>query len=135
MKRSRFAPPSLAPVPLLGTFYLITAGVFSLFLTAQRRPSDDWSGARLLILVLFMPSLVTYYLQLGVAPWFGMVSRWRLRRLPGARVAPQPPVSVLIPAFNEEVGIASTVRSVLASTNATSRSSSSTTVPPRAPRA
>ena len=75
--------------------------------------STTW---RLVLSLLVAPALLKYVVQLLAAPWFAPVSwlrrQWR-RQHRGAPVLPR--ISVIVPAWTEEVGIAATVRSALAS--------------------
>ncbi|CAI9407709.1 glycosyltransferase [Aestuariimicrobium sp. T2.26MG-19.2B] len=98
---------------LLG--YGITLALGWLVLFGHRsaaRPSETWQIA---LTLLFLPSLLKYALQLLIAPWFDVQGWWRRRRAPRRAAKPAQRVSVLVPAWNEEVGIALTVRSLLAS--------------------
>lgn len=97
--------------------YAATFMVFHLFLTRHLRPDDDWLFLRWVLLALFAPSLLRYALQLFVAPWYEPVmARRRRRRLRREPAPARPRVSVIVPAWNEEVGIESTVKSILTST-------------------
>ncbi len=62
--------------------------------------------------------LVKYYLFLLIAPFHALKEAWRAERLRRRRAAGQPAyqptVSVVVPAWNEAVGIVGTVRSILA---------------------
>lgn len=66
--------------------------------------------------------LVKYYLFLLIAPFYNLKEAWRkekIRRIQQDAVTPyRPMVSVIVPAWNEEVGIVATVRSILANTYA-----------------
>lgn len=89
-------------------------------------PPAQW---RILLGLLFLPDLVKYGIQILVAPFFPAVMATRRRqrqralaRAPrrgvldaGSAPSPrsQPRISVLVPAWNEEVGIAATVRAIL----------------------
>ena len=75
-------------------------------------PTEYSSTIRLLMLAVFAPILLKFLLNLLIAPWYPLVERARARRW---AAPPHPPsVSVLVPAWNEEVGIGATMRSVLA---------------------
>jgi biofilm PGA synthesis N-glycosyltransferase PgaC len=74
-------------------------------------PVDGLEEIRFVILLLFSPILIKYFIHLAVAPWYARVIRRRSKGVPGSY---SPSVSVLIPAWNEEVGIVATLRSVLA---------------------
>lgn len=95
--------------------YGITISFVFLFLTQQKVATHDFSWFRLLALLLFLPVLFKYLVQLFVAPWFELC-RWRKGKTLRLYQKYAPKVSVLIPAWNEEVGILHTVLSVLKST-------------------
>lgn len=94
--------------------YGVTAFFFTAFFTQHKIESSGFEALRWIVLLLFFPTLFKYLLQLFVAPWFEMVMRrkWKLQ----SKLPYNPKVSVLIPAWNEEVGILRTVQSVLEST-------------------
>ncbi|WOP17716.1 glycosyltransferase family 2 protein [Raineyella sp. LH-20] len=102
---------------VLGT-YVVTATLAVLTFTHHARPTDEYATLRLVIFLLFIPSLFKYLVQICVAPWYELTAWWRARcsRTPARRARTyQPRISVIVPAWNEEVGILTTVRSVLAS--------------------
>lgn len=97
--------------------YAVTAWLLWAYLTQQVRPIDaqmEW--IRWAFLIAFTPALLRYLIQLVVAPFYEAVMARRRRKLrESGHVAEQPLVSILVPAWNEEVGIAATVRSILRS--------------------
>jgi len=93
--------------------YGITFAVLFLFFTKQSIDDDSFSFLRIIVLVLFIPVLFKYFLQLSIAPWFEAVYRLKQKRC--SNISYTPMVSVLIPAWNEEVGVINTVRSLLES--------------------
>lgn len=99
-------------VAFLVPLYALSGAVFFLALTTEFKPVDEFSFVRLLILLLFAPIILKYLFHLLIVPWYPAVESLRARRHPAV---PPPLVSVLIPAWNEEVGIVATVRSVLRS--------------------
>src|SRR5580765_2268205 len=94
-----------------GSLYALTLLVFY-FAAAKSSPSaEDFPLTRLAVLLLVAPVILKYVVHLLVAPWYPAVEWLRSRR----RSLPYcPSVSVLIPAWNEEVGIEATIASVLA---------------------
>ncbi|WP_286237446.1 glycosyltransferase [Neptuniibacter halophilus] len=91
--------------------YAITAIIVMLAFTQQGQPSEMMSLLRIVIGVLLLPVLIKFLIQLAVSPFSGVVDWLRTRRFP---VQSTPSVTVLIPAWNEEVGIIRTIESVLA---------------------
>ncbi|TSC62333.1 MAG: family 2 glycosyl transferase [Parcubacteria group bacterium Gr01-1014_48] len=92
------------------SLYIITALVFYFAVTKEYTPLDDFMRFRLVILFLFAPIIIKYIFHLLIAPWYPVVESLRSRKR-GAIYTPR--VSVLIPAWNEEVGIRATITSVL----------------------
>lgn len=72
-----------------------------------------WSG--FLMFLLFLPALSKFTLQFLVAPWHSIVSRHM--RVRASSTLSGSLVSVIVPAWNEEIGVLSTVRSLLESTH------------------
>ena len=89
--------------------YAVTAGLFYLAATREYTPVAGCDTVRGVVLVMMAPLLIKYMIQLGFSPLYSAVARWR--RKCGSEATPS--VSVLIPAWNEEVGIVKTIRSVL----------------------
>ena len=94
----------------LSILYALTALVFYFAWSREYAPIVDFSIARLAMLLLFAPIILKYIFHLIIAPWYPAVEAARSRRRPTGY---QPLVSVLIPAWNEEVGIEATINSVL----------------------
>ncbi len=92
--------------------YVLTAFIITLSITQQKVSTDDFSVLRFVILLLFFPVMSKYFFQLLISPWYGLVSKYSKIKATGYN----PKVSVLIPAWNEEVGIINTVQSILKST-------------------
>lgn len=106
-------PARLARIAILCIAYGLTALIIGLFLTQQQIQTADFSVLRFIIILLFFPIIGKYIFQLAVSPLYGIASKFGKRAHPATH---EPKVSVLIPAWNEEVGIVNTVRSVLQST-------------------
>lgn len=98
--------------------YIVLYGIVAFFVisffTKQKVENDDFSMLRWIVLILFLPTLFKYFLQLSLAPWFEFLLWNKKRKQISKRYTPR--VSVLIPAWNEEVGILQTLNSVLTST-------------------
>lgn len=73
-----------------------------------------WTTATIILTVLSSPVTMKMLLFLTIAPWYELFLTMRARK---RQYDPtfQPLVSVLIPAYNEEVGLVATVKTVLAS--------------------
>ena len=108
-------PPVLSKVLLYMLPYSLTLGLFTLFFTTQQVVEDNFSLVRIIVLLLFFPILFKYFFQLFIAPWFELVARQKEKRFNTSDF--QPKVSVLIPAWNEAVGILHTIESIVRSTH------------------
>ncbi len=104
-----------ATYPVYILMYTITIGIFvSLFLV---KPVHD-SRLQLIdvAITLFAMTLITKYIKgfmfMVVAPWYDIWKTNDDRKWPSQK----PKVSILIPAYNEEVGLLSTVKSIMANT-------------------
>jgi poly-beta-1,6-N-acetyl-D-glucosamine synthase len=97
---------------LYGAMYLLTIFIVaSMFFVSPEM--DNQVKVIALIIAVFTSTLVTKYVKgfafMVVGPWYAV---WKY--LDERRFTPQTPrVSVLVPAYNEEVGLLSTVESVL----------------------
>jgi poly-beta-1,6-N-acetyl-D-glucosamine synthase len=99
---------------MLVCLYSITAGIFYLYSQNQSEPSGIMSDARFVIFVLMSPILFKYVLQLSLLPIYAIIERVRAKRHNLDSTAENlPKVSVLLPAWNEQVGIIKTIQSVL----------------------
>ncbi len=95
---------------LLACLYLLTASVFYLLFTTEVSLADgELATLRLWLLVLMLPIFFKYLVQLLSAPWYPWLEK-RRNQSSGMQL---PRVTVLIPAWNEEVGILRTLQSVL----------------------
>ncbi len=96
---------------IYAALYLITGGIIvSVFLWTPRQ-GNDFPVLRLVIIVFATVLLTKYFFYMVTAPWFEVWKRHDEARW----LKKAPKVSVLIPAYNEEVGLLSTVKTILAS--------------------
>ncbi len=94
--------------------YAVIAGFWLLLYAHFSYRGDNlFLWAQIFMFLLFLPALSKFTLQLLVAPWHPFVAR-RYRSADLARLR-RSTVSVIVPAWNEEVGVLSTVRSLLLS--------------------
>jgi poly-beta-1,6-N-acetyl-D-glucosamine synthase len=96
----------------LAFFYATSILIMYLAFTRDYIPSDKLAFVRIAIFVLLAPIFIKYVIQLLAIPFYFLRER-KNRSIP--LQAQQPKVSVLVPAWNEEVGILKTIRSILAS--------------------
>jgi biofilm PGA synthesis N-glycosyltransferase PgaC len=95
---------------LLVLFYSITFGVIYLAVTTKYVENDDLTVLRISIFFILFPIIIKYIIQLLAIPFYSL-SGYFLRKNNNENYTPK--VSVLIPAWNEEVGIIKTIESVL----------------------
>lgn len=105
-----FRKDTAARVLVLGSLYAATAGIYYLAATRDFHYIAGFEVVRKVMLVLMLPLLAKYAVQLGCAPFYSFFRKQADKQSAGA---PLPSVSVLIPAWNEEVGIVKTIQSVL----------------------
>lgn len=98
-----------------GVLYLFTAAIItSLFLWGPNE-HNDYPLLRLAIVAFASVLLTKYSFYMAISPWYDMYTKLARKRRGVKGVPYRPCVSVIIPAWNEEVGVLGTVRSVLAS--------------------
>ena len=100
----------LETVVPLALLYMVTVGTLFLAATRVYRPVAGFDPIRRGMLILLLPLLIKYVFQLICSPLYSTVERARRKK----STSDEPlSVSVLIPAWNEEIGIERTIRSVL----------------------
>ena len=99
----------LSKILFILTMYIITSFVVFSFITRERIINSNFDSLRLVILILFLPILFKYIVHLFVSPWYEIIRKFIYKKNYSFR----PHVSVIIPAWNEEVGITDTIQSVI----------------------
>lgn len=94
------------------TLYALTGGIIASTLFLAPHEANDFPLLRVVIIGFATILLTKYFVYMAVMPWF---RAWKQRDNMIWRKC-TPKVSVLIPAYNEEVGLLDTVRTILAST-------------------
>jgi biofilm PGA synthesis N-glycosyltransferase PgaC len=96
--------------------YLVTIAIVASLFMLKPYPKDDFPLLRLFIVFFASALLTKYFIYMMIAPWHDVSTKIKKRFL--AKHAPpyNPLVSVIVPAWNEEVGLLSTVKTILAST-------------------
>jgi len=108
MKQSKF---SLLPsAVILCLLYSISIVVFYLSFVTEYKPDDSVGTLRLCVFLLLLPIIVKYSIQIVTTLFYSIVERFRESK---GKCPFEPTVSVLIPAWNEEVGILKTLNSVI----------------------
>ena len=106
----RSLKPLLQCGVFLCLFYFVTFLVMYLAVSTEYQPLDRFINIRLVILLLLSPILFKYVVQLISLPFYSVVEKHRSLEMSQTETAK---VSVLIPAWNEEVGILKTLNSVI----------------------
>ena len=87
---------------ILTVLYALSIAVFYQAYSTQYTPISELSGIKLTIFVLLSPIIVKYIVQLLMLPFYSIVEKRREKDMTSSIIQT---VSVLIPAYNEEVGI------------------------------
>ncbi|HET8575209.1 MAG TPA: glycosyltransferase family 2 protein [Candidatus Paceibacterota bacterium] len=94
--------------------YLLTFGIIFFTFTLTPRQSYNFHILRLLIIFCSVVLLSKYFFYMVISPWHDVVVAYKNKRNYNGKYY-QPLVSVMIPAWNEEVGLLNTVRTLLRS--------------------
>lgn len=95
----------------LGLLYILTLFVFYQALFSEKLSQYNFDNSRTIVFFILLPLLTKYLVQLLSSPIYSLKEFYRSRKFNNENLAS---VSVLIPAYNEEVGIIKTIKSVLA---------------------
>ncbi len=102
--------PLLQCGAMLCLFYFVTFMVMYMASSGEYRPDARFAHARFIMLILLSPILFKYLIQLTTALFYSLVEKTRFIN---SHLVDKNKVSVLIPAWNEEVGILKTLNSVI----------------------
>jgi len=97
---------------LLSLLYILTIVVVLSGFLFQSRELQGWQYFRPILFILFVPLLFKYSIHLLVVPWYRIINKRIIKK---NNKYYQPKVSVIIPAWNEQVGIVRTIKSILQS--------------------
>lgn len=98
--------------------YLVTCGIIVSIFIFPPNTNDDFPVLRKIIIFFAAILLTKYFIYMVLSPWNDVAAALksrRFKRFEGLGFAYRPLVSVIIPAWNEEVGLLNTVKTVLAS--------------------
>lgn len=95
-------------VSCIGVIYAVTIGVVYMAFTGTYTEVPVFDSIRGVLFWLLVPVLLKFFIQLVCAPLYSLKMR-----IKASSATPTPSVSVLVPAWNEEVGIVKTIQSVL----------------------
>ena len=104
--------PSKKNLLLLSILYIITIAVFYLAATNITQDNKDLALARVFVFILLLPVLSKYIIQLIALPFYSFREKAQHKKNKLNNTSPLS-VSVIIPAYNEQVGIIKTLQSVI----------------------
>lgn len=108
---------NLKKVVVYGLLYVATVVIIASAFLLSPNDRNDFPIFRSIIIVFATILLVKYFIYMFLSPWHDVAVKLReKKRLKKNTVALRPRVSVIIPAWNEEVGLLTTVKTILAST-------------------
>jgi cellulose synthase/poly-beta-1,6-N-acetylglucosamine synthase-like glycosyltransferase len=95
---------------------MVTTAIFTSTIFLAKQPTDNvvFSVIRPVIIAFASILLLKYTWYMLISPWFEYITAQRRKKLPHL-LHYQPLVSVIIPAWNEEVGLLSTIKTLLES--------------------
>jgi biofilm PGA synthesis N-glycosyltransferase PgaC len=97
---------------IFSSLYIMTAAIIvSLFVWAPH-DANNYPILRAFIIICATVLLTKYFFYMTLSPWYDVSALWRKKHYRRY----EPLVSVIVPAWNEEVGILNTVRSLLKTT-------------------
>jgi poly-beta-1,6-N-acetyl-D-glucosamine synthase len=96
----------------------MTIGIVASSIIMKPHPLDSPALSIVRAIIVFFATvlLTKYTLYMFLCPWYGLVASRENKRVTHFARGYQPLVSVMIPAWNEEVGLLSTIKTLLAST-------------------
>lgn len=108
--------PRFKKISILIVLYIATALLIGSTIVWKPQESNEYPLFRLFIIIFATIMLTKYCLYMVVSPWYDVVLLWRKKMDKNVRHYPYAPkVSVIIPAWNEEVGLIKTVHTILTS--------------------
>ncbi len=96
--------------------YLVTIGIVASVILLKPYPNDDYPVLRLFIIGFASMLLLKYFTYMMISPWHDVFVKEKAIALRKNSESYTPLVSIIIPAWNEEIGLLNTVQTVLGST-------------------
>lgn len=103
-------------VLLYGFLYILTFGIILSVFIFTPEDHNQYPIVRLFIITFASVLLTKYFIYMFASPWYEVIMTYKRRKWEKENILYNPRVSVIIPAWNEEVGLLSTVKTVLKST-------------------
>jgi len=92
-------------------FYMATFFIALSSLTSSGNKHSESHTSNIILIILFIPILTRYLINVFISPLSDALAKFSEKKF--KRISYAPKVSVVIPAWNEDVGIISTIASVL----------------------
>lgn len=110
--------PSLNKILVYGSLYGVLFAIFGSIVFVPHTESNSFGLLRIIIIAFATLLLSKYFIYMTLSPWNEVFQVYRQQKLHAARAGAtyNPKVSVVVPAWNEEVGIITTVAALLKST-------------------
>ena len=105
-------------VIIFSALYLATAGIVLSVFVLNPNGRNDFPIFRLFIILFATILLTKYFIYMSLSPWHDVaIKAKKLKKVKANKLSlRRPRVSVIVPAWNEEVGLLSTVNTILEST-------------------
>lgn len=95
---------------ILSCAYIVTFFLILGFFLYDVKEFENMYLYRILVFLLFIPLFIKYFIHLMISPWYGVNQKISNKNINNPY---KPKVSVIVPAWNEEVGIIATVKSII----------------------
>jgi cellulose synthase/poly-beta-1,6-N-acetylglucosamine synthase-like glycosyltransferase len=102
-------------IAIFAFLYYVTIVVLIVSLTQIPKEESEYSLLRSFVLSFAFVFLVKYFIYAFVSPWYDVKLKWNLLFGALKNKSYYPKVSVLVPAWNEEIGVLETVKTLLGS--------------------
>lgn len=97
--------------------YFVTAGIIISIFVWSANQRNDFPVFRILIIAFATVLLTKYFIYMFISPWYDVILERKNQRQAKSKARDgNPRVSIIVPAWNEEIGLLSTVKTILEST-------------------
>ncbi len=103
----------LAKITVYGFCYLVLVAIVASIFLVTPTESESYAWLRLVIIIFASLLLTKYFIYMVLSPWNEIRLRYRQQRFASADY--RPTVSIIVPAWNEQEGIITTVEGLLQS--------------------
>jgi biofilm PGA synthesis N-glycosyltransferase PgaC len=114
---SFFHSPAFRSKLLVYVFlYIVLIAIIASAFLLDPQETEAFATVRLIIICFASLLLTKYFLYMFLSPWHHVFDMYRMKRAQRKHNTYAPLVSILVPAWNEEVGVITTVEALLQST-------------------